>query len=134
MIVAMLDTSACIEILRGRPPPDKWRGYCFCLSTVVEAELWAGVHHSGGDEERRKTETLLAALETVPFDSAAAEATGRVLAELTKAGRKIGDFDVQIAGHALSLGAPLLTCDKRHFQRVAGLRLLSWPSSAVDPG
>lgn len=124
MPLAMLDTSCCIEILRGKALPDTWRSHRFCISTVVEAELWAGVYHSGGQKERLKVEKLLAAIERVPFDGTAAEQTGKVLGQLATLGMPIGDFDAQIAGHAIALSAQLATKNKKHFQRIKGLKLL----------
>ncbi len=124
MGLVLLDTSWCIEVLRGKTLPDKWRTHRFCISSVVEAELWAGVYHSGGKNERVKVEKLLASVERVAFDSKAAEATGKTLGTLTKAGKSIGDFDCQIAGHALSLKALLATKNRRHFQRIKDLKLL----------
>ncbi len=125
MALVLLDTSWCVEILRGRALPEKWRSHRFCVSSVVEAELWAGVYHSGGKNERVKVEKLLASVERVAFDSKAAEATGEILGTLTKAGKSIGDFDCQIAGHALALKAILATRNRRHFQRIKGLELLT---------
>jgi tRNA(fMet)-specific endonuclease VapC len=126
MALAMLDTSACIEILRGQSMPERWRSYQFCISTIVEAELWSGVYHSGGQVERIKVEKLLGAIESVEFDRKAAERTGKVLGNLAKLGMPIGDFDAQIAGHALSLRAQLVTRNPKHFGRVDGLKLLEW--------
>jgi tRNA(fMet)-specific endonuclease VapC len=134
MVPVMLDTSACIEILRGREPPASLKKRRFALSSVVEAELWAGVYHSGGQNERRKVEALLAAVETVPFDSAAAEATGKVLGNLTRLGRKIGDFDAQIAGHAKAAHAALLTKNPKHFSRVDGLEVIVWTATGEAHG
>lgn len=123
-----LDTSACIEILRGKQPHASLKQRKFLISSVVEAGLWAGVYHAGGSHERRKVEKLLDAVEIVPFDSAAAEATGKVLGTLARRGEKIGDFDSQIAGHALALGAAVLTKNPNHFLRIEELQLIDiWP-------
>ena len=124
MALVMLDTSYCIEILRGNALPDSWRSHRFCISTVVEAELWAGAYHSGGQAERAKVEKFLAAIERVPFDSDAANQSGKVLGQLATLGKSIGDFDAQIAGHALALNAHLATKNKKHFRRIEGLKLL----------
>ena len=124
MALVMLDTSCCIEIMRGKPLPEEWRVHRFCISSVVETELWAGVHHSGGETERIKVEKLLASVERVEFDSKAAESAGKILGMLAKEGKTIGDFDCQIAGHALSLKAHLATKNHRHFKRIKGLKLL----------
>lgn len=43
---------------------------------------------------------------------------------LAKTEQTIGDLDAQIAGHALSLNARLATKNRKHFQRVEGLKLL----------
>jgi tRNA(fMet)-specific endonuclease VapC len=126
MSIVLLDTSLCIEILRGHPPPDVWKSYRFCISTVIEAELWAGMYHSGGKAEQLKLQRLFASVEILPFDRKAAEATGKILGTLTKAGQKIGDFDSQIAGHALAINALLATKNSKHFKRVEGLRILEW--------
>jgi len=119
----MLDTSACIAFLRGRKPPDAIAERRCGISAVVAAELWAGVFHKGGDKERHKLELLLETVDVLDFDSGAAAATGKVLGELATKGKGIGDFDAQIAGHALHLNATLVTANIRHFQRISGLEL-----------
>ena len=124
MALVMLDTSYCIEIMRGKLLPADWRKHRFCISTVVETELWAGVYHSGGAIERQKVEKLLSSIERIEFDSKAAEASGKVLGMLAKEGKTIGDFDSQIAGHALSIKAHLATKNRRHFQRIKNLKLV----------
>lgn len=122
----MLDTSACIELLRGNAPPLTIRGGRCGISSVVEAELWAGVYHRGGDKERKKVELLLMAVDVFPFESLAALQTGKVLGGLAREGLSIGDFDSQIAGHALALSKVLVSDNLKHFERVKGLRLLGW--------
>jgi len=49
-----------------------------------------------------------------------------VAVALAKRGEPIGTFDTLIASHALALGLTLVTNNTRHFQRVAGLRVVSW--------
>lgn len=124
MALVMLDTSWCIEILRGHPVPETWRKHRFCISTIVETELWAGVYHSGRTGERERVEKLLHAVERLPFDSSAAAASGQVLGSLARQGRRIGDFDAQIAGHAIAAKAILATKNAKHFTRVNALKLL----------
>lgn len=104
--------------------PEEWREYRFCISSIVETELWAGVFHAGGERERKRIESLLSAVETLTFDQKAAEESGKILASLSKKGMEIGDFDVLIAGHALSQSAVLATKNKKHFRRIAGLELI----------
>ncbi len=122
----MLDTSACIALLRGNSPPPEIRNAICGISTVVVAELWAGVYHRGGEKERQKIELLLGVVEVIAFDAAAARQTGKVLGELAREGLPIGDFDSQIAGHALAVPAILVTDNVKHFGRVKGLQVLAW--------
>lgn len=122
----MLETSVCIDIMRGQRPRDDFRGMQFLVSSVTEAELWAGVHQAGGTRERDKVERLLSAVEVVFFDSMAAEQSGLVLGGLAKRGSKIGDFDSLIAGHSLALRLPLVTGNVRHFSLIEGLEILDW--------
>ncbi len=128
MSMLMLDTSAAIEILRGQRPPSDLANAPFAISTVVEMELWAGVYHAGGEAERRKVEAFLKSATVLPFNRSEAHEAAKVLAELTRAGLRIGDFDSQIAGHARLLGASLLCANERHFSRVEGLSVIAWQS------
>ena len=126
MSLLMLDTSAAIEILRGQRPPADLADTPFALSTVVEIDLWAGVYHAGGEAERKKVDALLKSATVLAFGRFEAREAAKVLAELTRAGQRIDDFDSQIAGHARLLDASLLSANERHFNRVAGLQVIPW--------
>jgi tRNA(fMet)-specific endonuclease VapC len=126
---AMLDTSVCIEIMRGYRPSDAFRGWQFKISSIVEAELWAGAYHAEGERESKKVKLLLSAVEVKEFGSKAAKLSGVVLGKLAKKGMKIGDFDSLIAGHCLALELPLITLNKKHFSRIENLELIEWKGS-----
>jgi tRNA(fMet)-specific endonuclease VapC len=122
----LLDTSAAILLLRGNAPPEVTIGQTVGLSSVVEMELWLGVYHGGGEKEYQRVESFLNACRIFPFDSSAAEQTAKVIAGLWSAGTPIGDFDAEIAGHAMALKMPLLSDNTKHFKRVKGLELIPW--------
>lgn len=92
------------------------------------SSCWTPRHalHFCGEKERQKVELLLGVVNVIVFDAAAARQTGQVLGELAKEGLPIGDFDSQIAGHALTLSAILVTDNVKHFGRVNGLQVLEW--------
>jgi tRNA(fMet)-specific endonuclease VapC len=46
---------------------------------------------------------------------------------LERRGQPIGPYDLLIAGQALASGLTLVTNNVQEFQRVAGLKLESWP-------
>lgn len=122
----LLDTSAAILLLRGQQPPMAFINSTIGISSVVEMELWLGVYHGGGKKEQLRVASFLEAARVFSFDSKAANQTAKVIAELWSAGNPIGDFDAQIAGHALTLKMPLLSHNTKHFKRVPGLELINW--------
>jgi len=122
----LLDTSAAILLLRGATPPPAIIDERVGISSVVEMELWTGVFHGGGRRERLRVESFLNSAKIFDFDRQAAVQTAKITAELWKLGKPIGDFDSQIAGHALHLKMPLISENTRHFERVPGLELIAW--------
>lgn len=127
----LLDTNVCVDVLKGHPkvgarleaisPAD-----C-AISAVTAFELATGVRRCREPErERRKLDRLFAVIAVLPFGAAAADATARVRQELEAAGRKIGPYDLLIAGHALSAGLTLVTNNTREFGRIPSLRLSDW--------
>jgi tRNA(fMet)-specific endonuclease VapC len=122
----LLDTSAAIFLMRGELPDVSLHEETLAISVVVEIELMLGVLHGGKSKEATWVKSFLKDVRIYDFDRVAALKTAEVLAKLWKSGQPIGDFDSQIAGHALSLGLPLLTDNTKHFRRVDGLEVLSW--------
>jgi len=60
----------------------------------------------------------------VPYDYAVCETYGRIKAELPK-GRTISDNDLWIAACAIRHSIPLVTHNRRHFDDVKGLIIIS---------
>jgi tRNA(fMet)-specific endonuclease VapC len=63
----------------------------------------------------------------------AAMKTAEIRYQLEKAGTKIGPYDLQLRGQALSLDLTLVTHNTREFQRVTGLRLEDWEAEEPPP-
>jgi tRNA(fMet)-specific endonuclease VapC len=143
--VIHLDTNVVIALLNGRPAIvrqrfDKARqlGQRFAISTVVLHELMFGAAASERQQDNERRIALLLAsgpLDIIAFDSAAAEAAGRVRALLRRRGEPIGPFDALIAGQALASQAALVTANRAEFARVDGLSVIDWsegPSATDD--
>jgi tRNA(fMet)-specific endonuclease VapC len=128
----LLDTSICIELIRGRAAAALTRLRrkkigSVGISVITLAELQYGVAKSS--DPPRNTIALAhfcAPLEICHFDDAAATAYGRVRAALERLGTPIGPLDTLIAAHAVSLKARVITNNEREFERVAGLRIENW--------
>ena len=130
----MLDTNTLVYVLNRRPQHqavveryDAADPRLTCVSSITLAELRFGVEQSMIREvTQAKLDRLAAALTVLPFDARAAHAYGVLRAQLQKAGKLIGPLDMLIAGHAISLGAMLVTNNVREFARVPGLRVENW--------
>jgi len=91
------------------------------VTTAVTAyQLWSGARTDTARAELRGLLSLVTAI--LPFDDRAAELAGAAYRELAGAGRVIGRPDLYIAGICLAVDAPLLTRNRREFDRVRGLR------------
>jgi tRNA(fMet)-specific endonuclease VapC len=87
---------------------------------VTRFELRAAVRNA---RQERAVAGLLEALLLLPLDAISADRAAAVRLTLAKAGIGIGMADSLIAGIALAQGATLLTRNRRHFERVEGLKL-----------
>jgi tRNA(fMet)-specific endonuclease VapC len=128
----MLDTNACIAIIRRRPETvlTRLRGKQIGqvgVSAITVAELEYGAAKSSHPEAARDAlADFLLPLEIAPFDEAAAREYGRVRHDLERRGTPIGPLDTQIAAHAVSLGATIVTANVGEFRRVKGLVVEDW--------
>lgn len=96
------------------------------ISAITLGELEHGWHAGYGD--RADADPFLALVPVLPFDTTAAAGFGRVMAGLPRPKRRT--YDRQIAGHALSLGLPVVTSNRRDFEDVAGLAVEDWVTRA----
>ena len=128
----MLDTNICIYIIKNKPQSVKERFRAFhigelCISSITVSELMYGVYKSQHIEKNLKAiEAFLLPFEIVEYDYSAAVAYGKIRATLEKQGEVIGNMDMQIAGHALSLDMTVVTNNTKEFHRVDGLVLDNW--------
>ena len=98
------------------------------LSIISVAELWEGVCFSK-DRERSQAilEEFLAGVIVLGIDEEICKRFGQLRGLLRQQGRLVGDFDLLIAASALRHDLTMLTNNRRHFERVEGLRLESVP-------
>jgi len=127
MIVA--DTDVLIDFLAGSDPGAKRvavelaRGL-LRTTAVTRFELLCGARNA---RQERTIRQLLAAVPALVLDQKAADQAALVKKSLERSGEAIGMADSLIAGIVLSQDATLLTRNRRHFERVTGLRLADLP-------
>ena len=95
-------------------------------SIIVAAELRYGAEKKGSTRLTLQLESVLGALQVLPFEAPADEFYGRIRAELGALGKPIGSNDLLIAAHAVSLGHTLVTDNTREFSRVRSLKVENW--------
>jgi predicted nucleic acid-binding protein len=123
LIVA--DTDVPIDALRGRAPSAgrieiELETGALATTAISAFELRSGATSA---DATASVETLLAAMIILPFEERAAERAARSRRDLESAGTPIGMADYMIAGICLAHSAVLLTRNRKHFERVAGLSL-----------
>lgn len=128
----LLDTNVCVAFLNGTDATIRDRLLALAptqvmLCSVVKAELLFGARKSKRvDANLAKLSAFFAAMESAPFDDAAAAHYGLLRAHLEAIGTPIGANDMMIAATALATGATLVTRNQQEFLRVAGLAVESW--------
>ena len=123
--MTVADTDVLIDFLAGVEPAaarvaaELERG-SLQTTAVNRFELMSGARSA---RQESLIVRLLAAIPALPLDEAAADHAAAVRRSLERSGAAIGMADSLIAGIVLQHGAELLTRNRRHFERVAGLRL-----------
>ncbi len=122
MIVA--DTDVLIDYLNGQGQSDEvtalLRVGALWTTVVSRFELLNGARTA---KQQKRVSDLLDAVPALVMDSACADAASGIRRTLEESGNAIGMADSMIAGIVASNGGALLTRNRKHFERIAGLRL-----------
>jgi tRNA(fMet)-specific endonuclease VapC len=96
------------------------------LSALSLAELERGIYRNPEFTAIRhaRLEVLLRGIPVIPFDVAAAQAYGRIIAQCGWTKGK--DYDRMIAAHAISTGSILVTDNEADFRDIPGLSMENW--------
>lgn len=139
MIRFLLDTGIAGDFVnrrRGvyeRAREELQRGNRIGICTPVLGELWFGAELSQSRE--RNTQLLrrnLSGLVVWPYDTEAAEAFGRIAADLRRRGRPIQQIDMQIAAIALSLGKTVVVSADNDLSTIPELDVVNWAQLESD--
>jgi tRNA(fMet)-specific endonuclease VapC len=127
----LLDTNTANYVIKGNFPRVRERLMKtpmaeVGISGITEAELRFGVARKPA-AVRLKTavEEFLLRVETLRWDSEAAQQYGQIRAALERVGQPMGNLDMMIAAHALAAQVVLVTHD-HVFRRVKQLKIEDW--------
>ena len=138
----VVDTGVIVELERRGWPIDAIAAISLyeqernAISSITASELLVGVHlaRPEGRQARRSEfiESVLDAMDVIPFDIQVARTHARLVADLRRMGLSTGAYDLQIAATAITLGYDLLTDNARDFANIPGLvvRQPDWPDTA----
>lgn len=130
----LLDTDACIWLLREREPLFSRVRRCspaeLAVASMTEAELRYGALGSSdpGGATARIDALLSAPVEVLPFGREAARRHASIRHDLRA--RPIGERDLVIASVAAARELVIVTGNAREFDRVAGIETEDWMEGA----
>ena len=131
MDAVLLDTDVFSFLARTRDTRgDAYRPYVQG-KTVAISFITVGEIYFGAGKKGWSSKTLGAFLErlkavvVVPSDHDICREYGQLKADLQKAGIVVGDNDLWIAASALRHSIPLISNNRKHFERIPGLHLIS---------
>jgi tRNA(fMet)-specific endonuclease VapC len=126
----LLDTDSVSYALRGHGNVgDQIRSHRpseICISAITAAELRFGAERKASKQLHALIDAFIEGVEVEAFDQAAALEFGRLGNILAERGTPIGEFDVLIAAHAMTLRCVLVSNNVRHFSKVPGLIVENW--------
>jgi tRNA(fMet)-specific endonuclease VapC len=128
----LLDTNICIYIAKQRPPSVARRFAKLAIGSVGMSLITFGELRYGAEKSSQRVQavnTLSRLARVIPVitpGDAVAERYGVIRTYLERAGMPIGNNDLWIAAHALSLGVTLISNNTREFDRVPKLKLDNW--------
>lgn len=131
----LLDTNACVAILRDRPPSVRSRaercragGSQLAISSIALHELWYGIYKSTRIDEGvwQLRAFLSGGIQVLSLDHEDARVSAKIRAELAKGGELIGQYDTLIGSQCLRHGLTLVTNNSSEFSRIRGLKWVDW--------
>jgi tRNA(fMet)-specific endonuclease VapC len=127
----MLDANVIIRGERGTLDLAAWmtrhEDEGFEVAAITVAELWHGVERASGKHRARRERyirSILEELPMIPYTETTALQHAQIWALLESSGRMIGDYDLIVAATAIERGSTVATFNKRHFERVEGLKVI----------
>jgi tRNA(fMet)-specific endonuclease VapC len=127
----LLDTNICIYAINHQPSHVRERLAAaardeVAISSITAAELAFGALKTQRDNSRRAIQAFLGTVAVLDWGGDAVWRYAEARKELERIGQRIGERDLLIAAHAMSLSATVVTNNLGEFSRVPGLRWENW--------
>lgn len=123
----ILDTTFIIDLMKNKPAALSKAQALEKTSTPLHTttisvfELWQGLEDLQSKEKKERIEQFLSSVGLLSFDLPSAKIAGLIFSGLERKGETIEAEDCMIAGIAHWRGEPILTRNKKHFERIRGI-------------
>ncbi len=132
-MLRMLDTDIASYIIKKRSAAIETKLAAIlpsmvCVSVMTRAELLYGLKRLPPNHRLHlAVRQFLKIVRVLPWDIEASDWYADIRYQLVSTGQTIGEMDMMIAAHSLSVGAVLVTNNTRHYERIAApLILENW--------
>jgi tRNA(fMet)-specific endonuclease VapC len=134
-MMLLLDTNVCIDLIREQETDlsEKFfqavlRGDDLIVSSITAFELEIGVLRRGNraNDMGALSRFFEGPLRLLDFNLAAAKKSADLAARLLEQGKQLSAYDALIAGHAVALGAVLVTADARLIEALDDVDVVNW--------
>lgn len=124
--VIMVDTSILIDFYRKTDKKNSvWielvrQGYVFYISAITKYEIFAGATQA----QLQFWNNVLQAITIIPLDEPAVDKAVEINTDLKRKRKQIALADLFIASTAISHNLPFATLNRKHFDRIDGLKII----------
>ena len=125
--LVLIDTSVFIEYFRKSKKENsllfklRKENFKFSVSTITYFEIESGKSPSQVEFWQR----IYAETEIIPFASKEAETASKIFQTLKRKNKMIDSKDLFIAATAIAHSLPVATINKKHFERIESLEIIS---------
>jgi tRNA(fMet)-specific endonuclease VapC len=134
-LILLLDTNVCIDLIRETNAPVSQAffeavlgGNDLVLSSITAFELEIGVLRRGNklSDVNALVDFYKGPMRVASFDMTSSKTAAILAVRLLQEGKQLSAYDALIAGHAIALGATLVTSDGRLADAVSEVEVVSW--------
>ena len=125
----LLDTNAIIAMFRdlhGMRAAILKAGFDACaISEITLAELLYGAYKGGYERHSHEVRFVKEHFKVIPISDSVIK-YAQLRTQLEADGVRLDNFDLLIAATAITEGFTLITHNKKHFDRIPGLKIKDW--------